>query len=177
MSRLPAIPLRVLIGLCLGLLALNGIVLTVIFYLLNLPLIFLFVLFAFVVGVIVLITILSLLWQKPKTRIPSTFEKQTPIGRNKPAQTINPSAKIPGPINVSDGYLDKRVPSRTPTSKPKRPSPTVATKIITTPISHSNYAIAQSTTSDKCPHGKKKEYCAICDRDSYEHHFGDWETD
>lgn len=29
----------------------------------------------------------------------------------------------------------------------------------------------------KCPHGKRRECCPICDRKGYEFHYGDWRSD
>ena len=75
-------------------------------------------------------------------------------------------------------------------SKPEVQIPEVSPTIITpdeSPILKDNRgkftqageikAEVDNPVSKICPHGKRREYCPICDRKGYESNFGDWRSD
>lgn len=234
MNKASAIPRSVLMGLSLSLLILNGLIFVAIAFLLGLPWIAVFLVFAVALGIVGLF----MLWKKPKSEVPSTLEKQlrtdnqTPIQQQTaahfgaPTQDLkqraailstfeNPSLrgaeardlketssqKSENPISavvaepksktaiLGPGQVAPKSESESkavaigPTKPAPKPIANSKPNAIERPIAapkpraNSKSATEQSAESTKCPHGKTREYCAICDPDGYVYHFGDWTTD
>lgn len=152
MNRASAIPLRIFIVLCLCLLVLNILVLVAAFLLLDLPL-FVLLFIALALGIIAFVAIVGLFWQKPKAKIRSTSDRPV-ISRS-----------------------EERPPLRTASSPSfEKPKPIIAVRTEPRPSFNRGFGTTKPPSS-KCPHGKTKEYCAICDLNGYERHYGDWKTD
>jgi len=150
-NRASAVPLPILIALCLCLLVLNILVLVAAFLLLDLSL-FVLLLIALAFGIIVFAAIVGLLWQRPKVKIQAVSEK--PV--------ISRSEERPSPRAASSRF--------------ENPKPIVAANAEPRSTFNRGFYTTKSVSA-KCPHGKTREYCAICDPDGYKHHYGDWEKD
>jgi len=173
-NRASAVPLPILIALCLCLLVLNIVVLVAAFLLLDLTL-FVLLVIALAFGIIVFAAIVGLLWQRPKVEIQAVSEKSV-ISRSeeRPApRAVSPSFENPKPV-ISRS--EERPAPRAASSRFENPQPIVATNAEPRSTFNRGFDTTKSV-SVKCPHGKTREYCAICDPDGYKHHYGDLEKD
>ncbi len=121
------------------------------FLLLDWPLsVLLFIILA--LGIIVFVAIVSLFGRKPKAEIRPIVAR--PVIRHAEER---PKLGVPSPPS-----FEKPKPVLAMRAQPERSKAVLKTI---------------EPVSSKCPHGKTREYCAICDPDGYKHHYGDWEKD